>query len=151
MVCTCEPSACNASIVQDLIALPSTCTTQQPHCEVSQPTWVPVRRSSSRSNCTKSVRGSTLALTALPFTVSETAGMATPSFPDRTIYAADKHVGEEKARYAQSRNGARFPSNDSNVHRGTRQGQVSHGATRCHQPCGGRLPLVVALLSVARR
>ena len=30
-------------MVQDFTALPSTCTTQAPHCEVSQPTCVPVR------------------------------------------------------------------------------------------------------------
>src|SRR5438105_6154013 len=69
MVFTSCPSAITASVVQDLTALPSRCTTQAPHCEVSQPTWVPVRRRFSRRNCTSSVRGSTLALTGLPFTI----------------------------------------------------------------------------------
>src|SRR6202790_191434 len=72
MVLTSWPSAITASVVQDLTALPSTCTTQAPHCEVSQPTWVPVRRRFSRRNCTSSVRGSTSAAAALPFTVMET-------------------------------------------------------------------------------
>src|SRR4051812_8258444 len=49
---------------------------QAPHCEVSQPTWVPVSRRCSRRNWTRSVRGSTSAVTALPFTVIETDGMA---------------------------------------------------------------------------
>src|SRR5216684_1125654 len=38
MVLTSCPSAMTASVVQDLTALPSRCTTQAPHCEVSQPT-----------------------------------------------------------------------------------------------------------------
>ena len=36
------PSAITASVVQDLTALPSRWTTHAPHCEVSQPTCVPV-------------------------------------------------------------------------------------------------------------
>src|SRR3978361_635588 len=71
MVLTSWPSAITASKVQDLTALPSTCTTQAPHCEVSQPTWVPVSRRFSRRNCTSRVRGSTLALTGLPFTTRD--------------------------------------------------------------------------------
>src|SRR5262249_18556687 len=61
--------------VQAFTALPSTCTTQAPHWEVSQPTWVPVSRRFSRRNCTRRVRGSTSPVTALPFTVSATADM----------------------------------------------------------------------------
>src|ERR1700674_4081498 len=75
MVVTSAPSACQANMVQDLRALPSTCTTQHPHCEVSQPTCVPVRRRFSRKYCTSRVRGSTSAETALPFTVIATLGM----------------------------------------------------------------------------
>src|ERR1700722_9977522 len=71
MVLTSCPSAITASVVQDLTALPSRCTTQAPHWEVSQPTWVPVSRRFSRRNCTRRVRESTLALTGLPFTISE--------------------------------------------------------------------------------
>src|ERR1700693_6174343 len=71
MVLTSCPSAMTTSVVQDLTALPSRCTTQAPHCEVSQPTWVPVSRRFSRRNCTRSVRGSTLAFTGLPFTIRE--------------------------------------------------------------------------------
>src|SRR6185437_9023416 len=64
------------SSVQDFSDLPPTCTTQAPHCDVSQPTWVPVSRRCSRKNCTSKVRSSTLPDTALPFTVIDTAGMA---------------------------------------------------------------------------
>src|SRR5438477_5743731 len=71
IVSTLAPSTCQANTVQDLTALPSTCTTQAPHWEVSQPTWVPVSRRFSRRNWTSSVRGSTLALTGLPFTIRE--------------------------------------------------------------------------------
>src|SRR6202162_4551337 len=71
MVRTSCPSAITARVVQDFTALPSRCTTQAPHCEVSQPTWVPVNRRFSRRNCTSNVRGSTLALTGLPFTIRE--------------------------------------------------------------------------------
>src|SRR5205807_7283253 len=71
MVVTFAPSTCQTNTVQDLTALPSTCTTQAPHCDVSQPTWVPVSRRFSRRNCTRRVRGSMLALTGLPFTIRE--------------------------------------------------------------------------------
>src|ERR1700760_4623902 len=71
MVRTSWPSAITANVVQDLTALPSRWTTQAPHCEVSQPTWVPVSRRFSRRNWTSRVRGSTLALTGLPFTIRE--------------------------------------------------------------------------------
>src|ERR1700745_4096002 len=66
-----------ASVVQDFTALPSRCTTQAPHCEVSQPTWVPVRRRFSRRNWTRRVRGSTFALTGLPFTIREILAIST--------------------------------------------------------------------------
>src|SRR3569833_4608553 len=47
-------------------------TTQAPHWLVSQPTWVPVRFSCSRSRCTSRVRSSASTTTALPFTVNLT-------------------------------------------------------------------------------
>src|SRR5215831_20351214 len=77
MVRTSAPSAVSTRSVHDFTALPSTCTTQAPHWEVSQPTWVPVSRRFSRRNWTSRVRGSTSAVTALPFTVSLTAGIGT--------------------------------------------------------------------------
>src|SRR5215510_15071744 len=76
MVRTLAPSICQGKIVQDFTALPFTCTTQAPHCDVSQPTWVPVSRRCSRRNCTNRVRGSMSPVTALPFTVIATADMA---------------------------------------------------------------------------
>src|SRR3954470_5412465 len=75
MVSTLAPSSDRVSSVQDFMAMPFTCTTQAPHWDVSQPTWVPVRRRFSRRNCTSRVRGSMSAVTGLPFTVSDTAGM----------------------------------------------------------------------------
>src|ERR1051325_341822 len=78
MVRTFAPSADNANMVQDFTALPSTWTTQAPHWDVSQPTWVPVRRRFSRRYWTSSVRVSTSAVTGLPFTVMETVGMMAP-------------------------------------------------------------------------
>src|SRR5581483_8929911 len=77
IVLTSCPSAITASVVQDFTALPSRCTTQAPHCEVSHPTWVPVSRRFSRRNCTSSVRGSTLAVTGFPFTISEILAIST--------------------------------------------------------------------------
>src|SRR6202522_2688543 len=88
MVLTSWPSAITASVVQDLTALPSRCTTQAPHCEVSQPTWVPVSRRFSRRNCTSSVRGSILALTGLPFTIREILAIQHSLLPYRRISAA---------------------------------------------------------------
>src|SRR6516164_5153516 len=76
MVSTSAPSICQTNTVHAFTALPLMCTTQAPHCDVSQPTWVPVSRRFSRRNCTSSVRGSTSPVTALPFTVSATADMA---------------------------------------------------------------------------
>src|SRR5256885_15777501 len=75
MVVTLAPSICQTKTVQALTALPSTSTTQAPHCDVSQPTWVPVSRRFSRRNWTRRVRGSTSPVTALPFTVIATADM----------------------------------------------------------------------------
>src|ERR1051325_11057764 len=85
MVRTLAPSACTASSVQDLIASPLTCTTQAPHWLVSQPTWVPVRPSCSRSSCTSSVRPSTVAEAGLPLTVRFTVVCIAPLpfSPDR--------------------------------------------------------------------
>src|SRR5690606_35903652 len=59
-------------MVQLFTASPSTWTTQAPHCEVSQPTWVPVRLRFSRKNWTSSVRSLTSAVTSWPFTVIRT-------------------------------------------------------------------------------
>ena len=56
------------------------CTVQAPQDEVSQPTWVPVRPSCSRRNCTSSRRGSTSSSTRLPFTVRR---MVRPTHPPR--------------------------------------------------------------------
>src|SRR6476659_3492520 len=75
-----------ASVVQDFTALPSRWTTQAPHCEVSQPTWVPVRRRCSRRNWTRRVRGSTFALTGLPFTIREILAIS-------TLLSALPHIG----------------------------------------------------------
>src|SRR5207302_10859434 len=77
MVLTSCPSAITTSVVQAFTALPSRCTTQAPHCEVSQPTWVPVSRRFSRRNCTSRVRGSTLPVTGLPFTMREIFAIST--------------------------------------------------------------------------
>src|SRR5713101_1243755 len=72
MVATFAPSICHTNTVQDLTALPFTCTTQAPHWLVSQPTCVPVSRRFSRRNCTSRVLGSISAAAALPFTVMAT-------------------------------------------------------------------------------
>src|SRR6478609_10319431 len=90
MVRILAPSHCKASVVHDLTAIPSMWTTQAPHCDVSQPTCVPVSRKFSRRNCTSKVRASTSPVTALPFTVIDTAditvlpiGGQRPSFSPR--------------------------------------------------------------------
>src|SRR5215471_21228149 len=78
MVVTFAPSICHTKTVHALTALPSTCTTQAPHWDVSQPTCVPVSLKFSRRYCTSKVRISTSAVTGLPFTVIETVGMIAP-------------------------------------------------------------------------
>src|SRR3954447_26538282 len=112
MVLTSCPSAITASVVQAFTGLPSRCTTQAPHCEVSQPTWVPVSLKFSRRNCTSSVRGSTLALTGLPFTIREILAIstlficalykATQSFNSLKGYNMG-HGGNEQPRLSASR------------------------------------------------
>ena len=69
---TLVPAACTANIVHDLAEMPSTCTTQAPHCDVSQPTWVPVSASFSRNSSTSRVRFSTSTVCCFPFTVRVT-------------------------------------------------------------------------------
>src|SRR5204862_551614 len=54
----------------DLALRPSTSTVHAPHCVVSQPMWVPVRRRCSRRKCASSRRGSTSACRRLPLTVT---------------------------------------------------------------------------------
>src|SRR5690349_18635135 len=70
MVVTVEPSACAASMVQLFTACPSTITVHAPHKEVSHPTCVPVRFSTSRMYCTSSRRGSISFWCVTPFTVT---------------------------------------------------------------------------------
>src|SRR5258707_6504270 len=57
-------------MVQLFTACPSTITVHAPHNEVSQPTCVPVRFSTSRMYCTSSRRGSTSFWCVTPFTVT---------------------------------------------------------------------------------
>src|SRR6266436_7798190 len=57
MVVIDAPSAITARTVQDFTACPSISTVQAPHCDVSQPTWVPVRPRSSRNRWTSSFSG----------------------------------------------------------------------------------------------
>src|SRR5207302_1950081 len=100
IVSTSAPSTCQAKTVQDFTALPSTWTTQAPHCEVSQPTWVPVSRRCSRRNCTRRVRGSTSPVTALPFTVIATADMGylLKNRPKRPFLASPSEAGDGSGR-----------------------------------------------------
>src|SRR6185312_7210232 len=104
MVVTLAPSHWSASAVQDLAAMPSMCTTQAPHCEVSQPTWVPVSRRSSRRNCTSKVRASTSPLTGLPFTVMDTLGMGLLRSGPKALFS--RHP--LRAAVARTRNRADF-------------------------------------------
>src|SRR5690606_8669285 len=69
MVVTSPPSAWTASTVQDLTASPSSSTVQAPQWLVSQPTWVPVRPSTSRRYWTSSSRGSTSCSWTSPLTL----------------------------------------------------------------------------------
>src|SRR5215472_12736020 len=62
------PSACTASTVHDFTALPFSSTVHAPQYVVSQPTCVPVRSRSSRSNSTSSLRGSIWSSCGLPLT-----------------------------------------------------------------------------------
>ena len=64
------PSACTARTVHDFVGCPSSNTVQAPQWVVSQPMWVPVSLSSSRIRWTRSVRDSTSAACASPFTVT---------------------------------------------------------------------------------
>src|SRR4051794_1822234 len=73
-----RPAAMAASTVHDFTGSPSICTTQVPQLLVSQPQCVPVRSSSSRRKCTRSIRGSTSAAASSPFTVIFTSTFVLP-------------------------------------------------------------------------
>jgi len=85
MVVTLAPSALIASMVQDFTAAPSICTTQAPHCDVSQPTCVPVSRSFSRSSSTRRVSGATSTACDFPLTVTVTVGMGRSPGLEETV------------------------------------------------------------------
>src|SRR5262249_27355075 len=70
------PSACTAKTVHDLTDLPSRSTVHAPQWLVSQPICAPVRFNCSRRRWMRSVRGSTSASMALPFTFIETCDLA---------------------------------------------------------------------------
>src|SRR5258706_2387317 len=71
IVRTVAPCACAASTLHAFTALPSRWTVHAPHWAVSHPTWVPVRPRFTRMKSTRSVRGSTSAVTGLPLTTRE--------------------------------------------------------------------------------
>src|SRR3954451_6288067 len=68
-VVTCDPSAETASTMQLFTALPSSRTVHAPHSPVSQPTFVPVSPSWSRSVSTRSSLGETSTDTSVPLTL----------------------------------------------------------------------------------
>ena len=63
------PTHIAASVVHDLIGLPSISTTHAPQLDVSHPQCVPVKPGVSRMKCTSSVRGSTSRETSCPLIV----------------------------------------------------------------------------------
>src|SRR3954453_326859 len=96
--------------------------TQAPHCEVSQPIWVPVRSSVSRRNSDRSSEGGISAFTFLPLTKISTFMRFSPvaccerlacsgqqprfvSFPSRDHHVSDgqrvtvehpvRHIGDQ--------------------------------------------------------
>ena len=73
MVVTSRPSHCAASVRHDTTRLPSSSTVQAPHVPWSQPFFVPVRSSSSRSASTSVTRLSYRSRRALPLTRSITS------------------------------------------------------------------------------
>ena len=81
MVSTFAPSHCTASVRQPRTISPSTRTVQAPHTPCSQPTWLPVSPSVSRTKSTSVVRGSTDSATASPFTVMRISSMLMRAAP----------------------------------------------------------------------
>ena len=73
-----EPEAWAASIVQDFTALPSTWTTQAPHCDVSQPTCVPVSPEIFPQKMDQKRPVLDVALTLRPFTTNDTLDILSP-------------------------------------------------------------------------
>ena len=60
MVSISAPSAITAKVRQERAVTPSIITVQEPQTPCSQPTWVPVRRRSSRRKSLSNRRGSTV-------------------------------------------------------------------------------------------
>src|ERR1700746_3957855 len=112
MVTSDLPASAGASSVQLFTARPSRCTTQAPHWLVSQPIWVPVRLSFSRSSSV--TRGAGSLSTGTGFAVEGERNLhgGTPSLkkqdlsqwagtigdPGREHHVADiERIGEEHA------------------------------------------------------
>src|SRR4051794_41786363 len=79
MVVTADPSAWAANIVHDFTDSPSSSTVHAPHDDVSQPTFVPLSPSASRTKCTRRVRASTPCSVAEPLTVTRTTSSVAAS------------------------------------------------------------------------
>src|SRR5829696_8347936 len=88
MVVTSAPSAGAVSTVQLFTASPLRCTVQAPQLLVSQPTCVPVRPSSSRSQCTSRSRASTSASRFSPLTVTSTCTLALIRLPSSRVLSS---------------------------------------------------------------
>ena len=101
MVVTFAPSACSRQHRAGLHRVPSTCTTQAPHWLVSQPTWVPVRPQLLAQELTSSVRASTSAVLALPFTVSVTCGI--PHLPQKNVQPRGRRAAHRAERSPRPR------------------------------------------------
>ena len=95
-VTTFAPSACTASIRHERTAAPSTITVQAPHTPCSQPTCVPVSRSTWRRQSASVRRGSTSTSTGLPLTSKRTV-MRPPYAAARAQRALDQHFDERAA------------------------------------------------------
>src|SRR6185503_4852841 len=87
MVVSRYPSACTASIRQDLAGSPSTRIVQAPHTPCSQPACVPFRPIVSRRQSSSVERGSTSTSTVPPLTCNSTrmpaSGCLVPGVEDR--------------------------------------------------------------------
>src|SRR3989442_12388898 len=79
---------------QALTVSPSSITEHAPQMPCSQPTCVPVRRSSSRSQSTSDRRAGTVALRGLPFTSTEMRCSNMNAIPCRTQGAGGEHPAE---------------------------------------------------------
>src|SRR5689334_1123316 len=93
MVVTSEPCRLSTVVMQERVAVPSTCTVQAPHSAMPQPNLVPVMPSTSRNTQSSGVSLSTSTRCVVPFTLMLTAMASASDDVERDVDIAARDLG----------------------------------------------------------